>query len=222
MTIKEIYEAFDKIGCLSFSTINEDLEPVSRIAHLRGFDDKGIYFMTMFTKQFYKELKKTGKVSICGLAAPSNVSHDENGLPIFSRGYSIRLTGNVEEISIEDIKKKNNPIFDMCIKDQEKYPSMVVFCITSARGDIFDYDFELEARDHKLERTYFSFNQMKPNFKGLHIDDTKCIKCGKCFRACSFKAISKIDNTYVINKNRCDECGDCYLNCPVSAISYTK
>lgn len=222
MTIKEIYEAFDKIGCLSFTTINKDSEPVSRIAHLRAYDDQGIYFMTMFTKEFYQDLKRNSLISLCGLAAPSTITHDEDGLPVFVNGYSIRLTGKVKEVSIDDIKAKHNPIFDMCIKDHEKYPAMVVFCITSARGDIFDYDFEQEFRDHKLERTYFSYNGMEPNYKGLLIDTSKCIKCGKCYNVCSFKAIIKNEDSYTINKHRCDECGDCYLNCPVSAISYQK
>ena len=57
MTIKEIYEKFDKIGCLTFATVNEEGEPETRIAHLRGYDNEGIYFMTMFTKGFYRELK---------------------------------------------------------------------------------------------------------------------------------------------------------------------
>ncbi len=220
MTIKEIYEKFEKIGCLSFTTIDENNIPVSRIAHLRAFDDEGIYFMTMFTKDFYKHLKNNGKISICGLCANSEIQHDENGFPIFEGGYAIRMSGNVKEVSIKEIKAKNNPIFDFCIKDQEKYTAMVVLCITSGSGDVFDYDFEKINRDHKLERTYFSFNGAKEKFKGLLIHQETCIQCGICERKCSFNAIDKQDGRYYINKHRCDECGDCYENCPVKAIKY--
>lgn len=220
MTIKEIYEKFDKVGCLSFATINEQGEPESRIAHLRAYDHEGIYFMTMFTKDFYSQLKRTGKVSICGLSAKTQVEHDENGLPLFENGYAIRMTGNVQEVPMESIKAKNNPLFDMCIKDQEKYQAMVVFCITSARGDIFDYDFEQSSRENKLNRIYFAYNGEKEKFKGLTIETEKCISCGLCKEKCSFLAIKEKEGMYFIDTYRCDECGDCYSNCPANAIRY--
>lgn len=218
MDIKEIFKKFDDIGCLTFATINEENEPETRIAHLRAYDDQGIYFMTMFTKDFYKQLKNNGKISVCGLSANPNVEHDENGMPVFEGGYSIRMTGDVVEVPIEEIKKKNNPIFNMCIKDQEKYNAMVVFCIAKASGDIFDYDFEKISRENKLQRTYFSYNGKSKKYKGLEIDEDNCVSCGKCQKKCSFLAIDKVDNKYKIDKFRCDECGDCYLSCPVNAI----
>lgn len=220
MTIQEIYEAFDRIGSLSFATVNEKGEPENRIAHLRAFDDDGIYFMTMYTKDFYRQLKATGKVAVNGLCASTQIQHDENGFPIFEKGYAIRMTGDVKEVPMEDIKAKHNPIFDFCIKDQEKYPAMVVFCITSARGDIFDYDFEKISRDHKLERKYFSYNGAQEKYKGLRIDTEKCIRCGTCQRGCSISAIKEIDGNYVIDRCRCDECGDCTEHCPVGAVDY--
>ncbi len=218
MNIEEIYNKLNDIGCLTFATVNEINEPQSRIAHLRGFDEKGIYFMTMITKSFYKQLKNNPKISLCGLSTNGKVKHNEKGFPIFNKGYAINLTGTVEEISIEEIKSKENPIFDLCIKDQEKYKAMVVFCITKARGEIFDYDFQMQDRDNKLERMYFSYNGMSIKEKGLIINKEKCIKCGICKKECSFKAIKFESNEYTVNINRCDECGDCYINCPVKAI----
>ncbi len=221
MTIKEIYEKFDKIGCLSFTTINEDGDPESRIAHLRGYDDEGIYFMTMYTKPFYKELKENKKISLCGLCTPDTaIKHDEKGLPVFAAGYAMRMTGEVREIPIDTLKAKGNPMFDMCIKDYEKYPAMVVFCIHSGRGDVFDYDFECISRENKLERKYFAFNGAKVKYRGLKIDKEKCISCGICKKKCSFLAVAEKNNVYTIDKNRCDECGDCYLACPKKAIYY--
>lgn len=223
MTIKEIYEAFDKIGCLTFATVNKYGEPEVRTAHLRAYDQDGIYFMTMYTKDFYRELKATGKVAVNGLAAATQIQHDENGFPIFEKGYSIRMTGNVREVPMEEIKAKKNPIFDFCIKDQEQYPAMVVFCITSARGDIFDYDFEKVSRNTKLERTYFSFGGAEIKYKGLKIDQDKCIRCGICEKGCSFLAVQKKnDGQFEINRNRCDECGDCVEHCPAHAVQYFR
>ncbi len=220
MTIQEIYEKFDKIGCLSFTTVDEEGVPESRIAHLRAYDEEGIYFMTMFTKDFYKQMKKNSKLSICGLCAKTQVEHDESGAPIFEGGYAMRMTGTVKEVSMEEIKAKQNPVFDFCIKDQETYPAMVVFCITSGYGDVFDYDFEKVKRDNKLQRSYFAYNGAKEKYKGLKIDQDTCISCGVCQKKCSFLAIQEENGTYSIDKCRCDECGDCYMNCPVKAISY--
>lgn len=222
MTIKEIYQAFDQIGCLSFTTVDEKNCPESRIAHLRGYDDNGIYFMTMHTKSFYKHLKKNPNISICGLCADTKVSHDDNGMPTFDGGYAIRMTGKVKEIPLEEIKAKENPIFHVCIKDQEKYPAMVVFCIESGRGDIFDYDFELIARENKLERSYFAYNGAEIQYRGLKIREDKCISCGKCKAKCSFLAIKEEGNKYSIDVNRCDECGDCLIVCPVGAVIDVK
>lgn len=222
MTIKEIYEKFDKIGCLSFATVNENGEPESRIAHLRGYDDCGIYFMTMYSKPFYKQLKENGNVSICGMSANSQVVHDENGMPTFNDGYTARLTGKVREVPMVEIISKNNSIFDFCIQDQKKYNAMVVFCIESGRGEIYDYDFAKKARANKLERTYFAYNGAKPAERGLKINQEKCISCGICKDKCSFLAIEHQNGKYKINPARCDECADCYIICPQNAISYEK
>ena len=217
-SIKEIYENFDAIGCLSFTTVNEACEPVARIAHLRGFDEDGIYFMTMFTKDFYKHLIANPRIAISGLCADTKVSHDEGGAPVFAGGYAIRMTGTVKQVSNDELVRKNNPIFDFCIKDQEKYKAMVVMCICSGRGDIFDYDFAKVNRDTKMERTYFAFNGESPHYKGLRIDQDRCTSCGICRAKCSFSAISVQDKLYTVNENRCDECGDCLVNCPSDAI----
>ncbi len=216
--IATIYKKFEAIGCLTFATVNEFNEPETRIAHLRGYDEDGIYFMTMFTKSFYKHLKENGHIALGGLAANTQVEHTDDGLPVFDSGYAIRMTGKVKEVSIEELKEKNNPIFNMCIKDQEKYKAMVVFCISSGRGDIFDYDFEMIKTKHKLTRIYFAYNEAEIRYSGLSIDDEKCISCGICMKKCSFKAITEENSKYSINKYHCDECGDCYINCPKKAI----
>jgi ferredoxin len=223
MTIKEIYEAFDRIGCLTFATVNEAGEPEVRTAHFDAYDDEGIYFMTMYTKDFYRELKATGKVAVNGLCADSQVKYDEKGYPVFDKGYSIRLTGSVKEIPMDEIKAKHDPAFDFCIKDQQRYPAMVVFCITSARGDIFDFDFEKVSRDTKLERSYFSYGGAKIKYKGLRIDQDKCIRCGTCEKGCTFLAARKNpDGSYEIDRSRCDECGDCVEHCPAGAVEYRR
>ncbi|SIN96073.1 4Fe-4S binding protein [Halodesulfovibrio marinisediminis] len=220
MNIAEIYNMFDQIGCLTFATIENGI-PQTRIAHLFAYDAEGLYFRTMITKPFYKQLTDSKKVSICGMFPSTSISHDDQGMPYFPPGYTIRVTGDVIEVPFDTLRKKaeNNELFQLGVKDIEKYPAMVTFCLHKAWGEIFDFDFEMEKRSHKLLRTSFSIGGLQNPAPTVRITE-KCISCGKCFKRCSFKAIIKHEDTYRIDPKRCDVCGDCYMACPVKAIEY--
>ena len=68
------------------------------------------------------------------------------------------------------------------------------------------------------------------------IDQKLCIKCGKCFNQCPYRAISKIERPCAaacgmdaiesdelgrakINYDKCVSCGMCLVNCPFAAIA---
>ena len=68
-----------------------------------------------------------------------------------------------------------------------------------------------------------------------HIDQSKCIKCGKCANACSYNAIIHLERPCakscgmdaigsdqygraVINQDKCVACGQCLVSCPFGAI----
>lgn len=218
MNIKEIYTMFDRIGSLTFATVKNGY-PETRIAHFFSYDDEGLYFRTMFTKPFYKQLKEEGKISVCGLSSSSQVNHNEEGMPEFEPGYTIRITGDVKEVSFDDIKSKteNKHLFKVGIKDKERYPAMKFFVLYKGAGEIFDYDFETKYRNHKLLRTNFSFNSYKNDVFSLKINEN-CLKCGKCYKVCSFKAIEQESDEYKISQSKCDVCGNCVMVCPVNAI----
>jgi ferredoxin len=218
LNIIDIYKKFDQIGCLTFATIDKDT-PQTRIAHLFAYDHEGLYFRTMITKAFYDQLKKTEKVSICGMFPKTSVSHDEQGMPYFEPGYTIRATGDTKEISLETLKEKAaaNEMFMLGVKDIERYPAMTTFCLYRAWGEVFDFDFEMENRDHKLIRTSFSFGDKPVPFRGVRITED-CIACGECQGKCSFKAISQHNDQFIIDNTRCDVCGDCYTICPNDAV----
>ena len=72
--------------------------------------------------------------------------------------------------------------------------------------------------------------------KHCHIDQDKCIKCGRCFNQCPYHAISKIERPCAaacgmdaiesdelgrakINYDKCVSCGMCLVNCPFAAIA---
>lgn len=218
MNIEEIYQKFDKIGCLTFATIHKDT-PQTRIAHLFAYDKEGLYFRTMITKPFYEQLTKTEKVSICGMYPKTSVSHNEEGMPYFPPGYTIRATGKVKEIPFDVLKEKSadSEMFLLGVKDIEKYPAMTTFCLYEAWGEVYDFDFEMEHRSHKLSREGFSFGGAIVPFRGIRITNA-CTSCGQCQEECSFKAISQHNGEFVIDHARCDACGDCYMVCPVDAV----
>ena len=220
MDMKTIFGKFDQIGCLTFATIEKDT-PQTRIAHLFAYDDEGLYFRTMTVKPFYRQLKETGKVSVCGMYPETRVFHDENGMPRFKPGYTIRATGDVREISLTLLKEKAavRGIFMMGVKDIERYPAMTTFCLYRAWGEVYDFDYEMEHRPHKLLRTGFSFGGARIPFRGMRITE-KCISCGECRDRCTFKAISERGDRFVVDHSKCDACGDCYTVCPAGAVEF--
>lgn len=217
MEIKKIYELFDKIGCVTFSTVNNG-RVESRIAHFFAWDEDGIYFRTMTVKPFYRQVKESGNITACGMYPNTEVMHNEQNLPSFHPGYFVRLSGDVRELTMEEVEEKaaGNRDFNVAVYDIKKYPETRIFQVYRAKGECYDYDYAKENRDHKLERERFSYGGMEVEPAGLTITD-RCIGCGKCQKACSFDAIVP-GKPYRIMGNRCDECGNCFSVCPVNAI----
>ncbi|GAA0180692.1 4Fe-4S binding protein [Clostridium sediminicola] len=216
---KEIFEKFEKLNAYAFSTIDGEY-PETRIAHFLTYDDEGIYFQTMKVKPFYRQLKKTNKVAACSMVADAvPATHDKDGLPNFPAGFFIKISGDVRELSFEELTKKEekDSRFLPLVKDIEKYPTMTTFVLYRYKGEVYNYDFAKTKRDYKLERERFSFGGMEQIKPGFVIEKDKCIACDNCFKVCTFSAIVPGEK-YSINSNRCDECGSCYSVCPVNAV----
>ncbi len=106
-------------------------------------------------------------------------------------------------------------------EEAARYPAMRLFCIFKGKGEVFDYDFEMENRDHKLLRKRFVFGGETVNEAGTRINPDKCIACGECFETCTFKAIIP-GEPYRVDGSRCDECGSCFQVCPQEAIEFSQ
>jgi uncharacterized pyridoxamine 5'-phosphate oxidase family protein len=223
MEMNRIHEAIEKIGCLTFTTLDGDTMH-SRIISVCGGDEEGIYFLTMDVKPFYRQLTANPLVALCGIYPSSRKSgKNEVGQPYFAPGFTLRITGEVREVpqkEIEEKAKAGNQVHQYALEDQSRYPSMKLFCVHKGKGEIFDFDFEMEHRDHKLLRTRFSFGGETHNEPGAIITD-ECIACGECEEACTFKAIEP-GEPYRIIGSRCDECGSCFQVCPQDAIELSK
>jgi len=62
----------------------------------------------------------------------------------------------------------------------------------------------------------------KKDYFGLDkavVDESLCIKCGKCLEHCRFNAISLLDSRYEVNAYACEGCSVCQMVCPVGAIT---
>ncbi len=221
MTIKEIFEAFDNIGSLTFATIDGKY-PSTRIAHFFAYDEEGLYFRTMSTKPFYYQLMHAKTLSVCGLFSGSEVEHDEEeDMTSLEEGsYSIRVTGDIRTVSPDALrnKAKKNEMFKLGVEDMEKYRAMRTFVLYKGIGEIFDFDFEKEHREDKLLRKSFNINGAEEQFRGLKINQERCTKCGACLKTCSFDAIEKRVKDYIIMNHKCDACGDCTIACKHGAI----
>jgi uncharacterized pyridoxamine 5'-phosphate oxidase family protein/NAD-dependent dihydropyrimidine dehydrogenase PreA subunit len=224
VTLNEIHKAIEKIGSLAITTLDGETMH-SRIISICGGDDEGIYFLTMDVKPFYRQLKNNPQVALCGIY-PSSRKTGKNavGQPTFAPGFTLRITGEAREIPKNEVKEKaaaGSEIHKYFLEDAARYPAMKFFCIFKGKGEIFDFDFEMESRDHKLLRTRFAFGGETFNEAGARINPEECSACGECFDACTFKAIIPGD-PYMVDGSRCDDCGSCFLVCPQDAIELSK
>lgn len=217
---KDIQDALEKIGSLSMTTLdNETMH--SRIISICGSDEQGIYFLTMNVKPFYRQLKKSPQVALCGIYPSGRKTGKNNvGQPTWPPGFTLRITGQAREITEDEVKKKTDAgdrIHQYFLEDAARYPAIRFFCVYKGKGEIYDFDFEMENRDHKLLRTRFSFGEETYHEAGSRIDPETCIACGECFDVCTFKAIIP-GEPYRVDSSRCDECGSCVQACPSEAI----
>ena len=216
--LQEVFTLFDGVGSYSFATMDGKGGVESRIAAFFAASENGLYFRTMTVKPFYRQLVRGGKVSVSADYNTAKTGHDENNLPTFKPGFTIRVAGDVRELTLDEVKElaKNDRNFNCAVYDIEKYPETRVFVLYRGHGELYDYDYEMQERDHKLYRERFAFGGDTVEAPGLHITDA-CIACGKCLENCTFKAIVP-GEPYMIRGERCDECGTCYNVCPAGAV----
>ena len=59
---------------------------------------------------------------------------------------------------------------------------------------------------------------MDKEIHSIRIDETKCVGCVLCMKACPTQAIRLREGIAVIKGERCVECGECYRVCPHQAV----
>ena len=222
LTIEQVYAEFDNAGACSFATLNGRGGVDARIAHFFAFSDEGLYLRTMTVKPFYKQLVEGRQLAVSSDFTEQRIQHDENNLPTFKPGVMMRVTGEVRELSMDEVRERaaTDRNFNVAVYDIGKYPETRVFVLHKAWGERYDYDYKMTTRDHKVLRERFAWGGATFEEPGLRIDADACIGCGSCFNACSFKAVvpGEAGEAYSIRGERCDECGNCYNVCPAGAV----
>ena len=63
-------------------------------------------------------------------------------------------------------------------------------------------------------------NEIRDGFN--FIEQELCMHCGLCYGICSYEAIDKIDDNYVVNDEKCTYCGACKNACPAKAFLFER
>ena len=91
----------------------------------------------------------------------------------------------------------------------------IVAALSELAKDVIKIDCDVDAPN--LHMFYKGLDIEKRDFIGgkkAVIDESRCIKCGKCEAVCKFDAIEN----FIINSFDCEGCGACTLVCPQNAI----
>ncbi len=101
----------------------------------------------------------------------------------------------------------------------ERVPLVAANFINGTRT--LDYVSRINMRLAKLSYPifqHFAYKWAKKNFK---VDETRCIKCGKCVKDCPTQNI-KLKNNSICFNNQCISCVRCLHCCPFNAIMYKE
>ncbi|MDO9255102.1 MAG: ATP-binding protein [Bacteroidales bacterium] len=86
-------------------------------------------------------------------------------------------------------------------------------------ADVVVADCDVDAADmHLLMHPDYNFAEDFYSGEVAYIDQSNCIRCGKCVDVCHFDAISVKNKLFVVDPISCEGCGYCARVCPTKTI----
>lgn len=189
-----------EIKSVVFASIN-NRQPSARIIDVMFVEENGLYFLTARGKSFYRQLKNSPSVAICGMN---------------EKFISVRLVGNVrfcEDKSVVDKIFDLNPVMNNLYPNEKRYVLEGIH-LYKGKGEIFNLSTEPPLRQR------FSFGGTKVNPSGYSITN-ECTACGICKEACPVDVITE-GEVYQTDRAHCLECGSCLEVCPENAVDPAK
>ncbi len=85
--------------------------------------------------------------------------------------------------------------------------------------DVVVADCDVDAADmHLLMQPDFDFSEDFYSGETAYIDQSNCIRCGKCAEVCRFGAIQDKNKLFIVDPLSCEGCGYCARICPTNTI----
>lgn len=119
------------------------------------------------------------------------------------------LFPGVDKATAKEINKKAEPLINQILVD-----------IRDA-NHFFSMDKNSAASQLKSGLINSIFYRFLVKAKGFHIEETKCVSCGKCVELCPLNNIILTDGKPVWG-NHCTHCMACLHRCPTEAVEYKK
>ncbi len=117
MKVKEIMSILEDMKVAVFATVDKDGLPHARHAHIGVANEKGIFFMTSSTTNFYQQMVDTGHVAITAM------SQEDYLIQV------IRVEGRVKQVGRDRLEEllEGNPYVSYVYPSKEEQDGVQVF-----------------------------------------------------------------------------------------------
>lgn len=198
MTAQACLRELRRIKSAAFATVDDAGQPQVRIIDIMLVRDERLYFCTARGKAFYRQLLRTGRVSVVAM---------NDAFQMF------RLSGSVKTPDSPrawiDLIFQENPAME-AVYPEDSRAILEPFCLEDGEIEFFDLG------RSPIHRESLAFGKARPRDAGFSITEA-CIGCGQCLHACPQQCIDA-GTPCRIRRENCLHCGLCAEVCPVGAV----
>ncbi|MGI5990592.1 MAG: 4Fe-4S binding protein [Lachnospiraceae bacterium] len=204
----------NEIHSVVCATTDDENRPVTRVIDIMLSDDHTFYFLTAKGKEFCRQLTARRYIALTGMSGGEGM--DRAHASMNKKAISIR--GIVECIGTQKLQEifDKNPYMAEIYPTEQSREALVVFRMTSGRGEFFD----LSTKPITRESFAIGDAEAAEDF-GTHepyFITAACSGCGKCLTVCPQNCILHDAIPFQIDQRHCLHCGNCFTDCPVGAV----